>query len=382
MYFTRLDCQLLVSTLHMTVLFRLDGDVNVSRVESISIGFVTDLPTLALGNIPRRSRKNGVSSYADSTLVVQVTPKALILLEYEPSLAEYTQVGENWDPKELKQDNRPGTAHEIVAASVNPSQFVLGLSGATLVLLNLSENDKFQVIRQVLFFVSACFLNEQQHSNSHRNLLNDSFDNREISMVSCTPLDPSKFFSTLIAVSFWGSNCVEIFSLERTEPHMKSLCKTQALPSLPRALLLQQFSRPGNEPSCSSDAAHLLVGLGDGNVVSFVFKDNRLGDSKFTSLGNGPVCMTTCEVDGKPAVFASGSRAAVFFWERNRLQNSPVMLKVCQNAFPPFILPLSLFSCICSFRTSLLHLVSIQKASPSPWSWLIVLGSLSAKRKT
>jgi hypothetical protein len=53
---------------------------------------------------------------------------------------------------------------------------------------------------------------------------------------------------------------------------------------------------------------------------------------KLTALGDGPVCITMCEVDGQPAVFASASKASIFFWDKNKLQNSPVMLQVGEDA--------------------------------------------------
>jgi DNA damage-binding protein 1 len=125
-------------------------------------------------------------------------------------------------------------------------------------------------------------------------------------------------------VSFWGSNTVEIFGIERAE--LRSLCKTPAHPSLPRCVLLHQFSLAGS--SDQADAAHLLVGLGDGTVVTYPFKNKSLGDGKYVSLGEGPVCLAACQVDGKPAVFASGSRSTVCFWDRHRMNYSPVMLRV------------------------------------------------------
>jgi len=78
---------------------------------------------------------------------VQITPKAVILLEYEPILGEYTQVGESWKPDQLEIPNRAHISHDIVAASVNPSQFVLALTRRILVLLNLTDDNKFQVVK-------------------------------------------------------------------------------------------------------------------------------------------------------------------------------------------------------------------------------------------
>lgn len=73
---------------------------------------------------------------------------------------------------------------------------------------------------------------------------------------------------------------------------------------------------------------HVLVGLADGTLVSYSFKENRLKDKKLYPLGDTPVSLAVCTADGRSAVFASGSRAAVMYWDRQRLQRSTVMLKV------------------------------------------------------
>ena len=127
---------------------------SISRVVSGSTGFILNHPTLAVRNVARRFRDKAdhvSSSYADSSLVVQVTPKVLILLEPDLLTGEYTEAGESWTPENsefLRQYPPDGMDSEIVAASINPSQFLLGLSGGIIVLLNLNEN-RFQVVRQV-----------------------------------------------------------------------------------------------------------------------------------------------------------------------------------------------------------------------------------------
>lgn len=76
--------------------------------------------------------------------------------------------------------------------------------------------------------------------------------------------------------------------------------------------------------------AFLLAGLGDGSVASMLWKDNELKDLVVVSLGHAPVSLTPFEVDDKRTVLAAGNRATVFFYDskKNRLSNSPIMLKV------------------------------------------------------
>lgn len=47
------------------------------------------------------------------------------------------------------------------------------------------------------------------------------------------------------------------------------------------------------------------------------------------SLGHSPVSLVRSQVDGRSTVLALGTTAAMLFWGKERLQRSPVLLKVC-----------------------------------------------------
>jgi DNA damage-binding protein 1 len=145
--------------------------------------------------------------------------------------------------------------------------------------------------------------------------------------VSCVPQDAGRNFSTLVTVAFWGSNHIEIFSIERTEPRLKLVCKTDPLSHVPRSLLLCNFVR---RPDVADSRTHLLASLGNGTVVSFAFRNSNLSDQKTVHLGGAPVCIKALpyEVDGRLAVFASGSVASIFSYDKNRLRNTPIVFKV------------------------------------------------------
>ena len=72
-----------------------------------------------------------------------MTEKLVFLLEYNDVLQAHSVIT-SWSPDELGGEWAEQT---IVAAALNPSQFVLGLSRKRLVLLNLDENNKFQIFR-------------------------------------------------------------------------------------------------------------------------------------------------------------------------------------------------------------------------------------------
>ncbi len=111
-------------------------------------GLETSVPTLALSNIARRVTKTAggrtTSSYADSSLVVQVTNQCINLLEFDEALGLYHLTGEPWTPQGHDDTWR---GREIVAASVNASQIVIGLSGGRLALLNLNEAKQFHLVK-------------------------------------------------------------------------------------------------------------------------------------------------------------------------------------------------------------------------------------------
>lgn len=147
----------------------------------------------------------------------------------------------------------------------------------------------------------------------------------EISAVSCVPLDPAKFFSNYITVSYWGSNVVEIFLLEAEV--FVPVSKSSPLPALVRSVVLHNF---GSDHSSKGIDHHpyVLAGLGDGSLVLLPWKDRQLKDKKIISLGQAPVSFSVCEVDKKRVIFAASNRATLVSLDKNRLRISPIMLKV------------------------------------------------------
>jgi DNA damage-binding protein 1 len=141
--FCSLDAHILATNSQGTILFSLDRPDNLSAVSVETTGFDPS-PTLAALNIARRLKNTaGRTSYEDSSLVVQVTEKSVLLLEYDDVLQAHS-VLTSWSPGDVGGEWAKRT---IVAAALNPSQFVLGLSRKRLVLLNLDESNKFQILR-------------------------------------------------------------------------------------------------------------------------------------------------------------------------------------------------------------------------------------------
>ncbi|KAF8895272.1 CPSF A subunit region-domain-containing protein [Infundibulicybe gibba] len=280
------DCHshILVSTLQNSQLFQINDEgghttlTHINEDNSPIKGIVTHVRTIIFGNVPRRVVENGRGSYTNSQLLLQVTTNGAFLLDYNMAVGHYDQVAA-WEPL------------EIVAASMSPSQVLLALSGGRLVLLSITDEDNF---REMTW------------------LRHTGFGHPEVSALTCIPLDSTKYFTTYVAVSYWHSNTVEIFSITPS--------------ALVRSILLHNFGNDAS-PKGADYNPHLLVGLSDGSLVTFSWKDNQLKDRKITSLGDLPVSITACEVEGKRSVFASGNQATVLSWENKRLRLSPIMLK-------------------------------------------------------
>ena len=139
----RTDDFIIASISQNTLLFHLQDNNTICRLDPSPTGFITGEPTIAVSNLRKRiPPKPGQSSskYMDSSFVVQVTPSAVTVLEYDISLDVHTRIAQPWKP-----DAEPGgKPRSILAADVNPSQIVVALSGRTLALLNLDEEGNVQ----------------------------------------------------------------------------------------------------------------------------------------------------------------------------------------------------------------------------------------------
>ncbi|KAH0586144.1 hypothetical protein H2248_007410 [Termitomyces sp. 'cryptogamus'] len=296
------DGHILVSTLENTHLLRINdagGDTTLTYVKDTGFtensGLVTDIPTLAFGNVARRVvGSSGKPAYQNSQFVVQVTKKGATIYTYDTISRVYERVGSDFE------------GSEVVAADLNASQVFLAFKGGRLVALTI-EDRSFRI--------------------SIDSTLGQKPNSLEISAISCAPLDPAKPHTNNVVVSYWESKTVEIFNIEPRG--FISNVKTPPLPAFARSVLLHDF-----EPDNDNHRYYLLAGLSDGTVAYFAWKDKQLSDRKVVPLGHVPASLSVCQIDGKRSVFAAGTRATVFSWEKKRLHNSPIMLRDVVTAAP------------------------------------------------
>ncbi|KAJ7202805.1 mono-functional DNA-alkylating methyl methanesulfonate N-term-domain-containing protein [Mycena pura] len=295
------DSHVLVSTLEETHAFEFKGNDTLERVEPLGVGFAPGR-TLAARNVQRvivheanhRTKAPERVEYSDTPLVVQVTSDGAYLLEFE--METFNEVVKFDVTKRGHQDQ----TLQVVAADINPSQVVLALNNGNLLCLEVSGANKTLSLRRQSDTILG---------------------HREVSALSCTPLDPMASASEFVVVAYWQTKTIEI--LEQAKDRFVSVRKSAPLRAVVRSLLLYDFGTADNT------RPYLLAGLGDGSFAYFTWNehDRFLGEPKLMSLGNLPVSFTPCSVDGKKVLFAAGSRAMVLSWEQDHIHSSPVMLK-------------------------------------------------------
>lgn len=305
------DTHILISTMESSHLLQIQNGSAVKFKHTNSGGLsalITDQPTLSFSNVYRR--QNG---YVNSTLIVQVVPTGVHLLEWDPSIEVYMERAKWCPTNDVRAEKRP----EILAATANRSQIALTLGGGGVILLRIAEKDAIEI----LLVSSALEIGGLTNGFPRHKSQFES----EISTMSLSPLNPQQEYSRHLSIACWGSNVVEILDINA---NLRSIVRSPALPSLVRSVLLYNFGSDTKSKGLDYHA-YLLAGLGDGSIATMSFRGGQLGDLKIVSLGQFPVHLTPCIADGRKAVFAAGSRATVFFVDKGKLLNSPIILKVC-----------------------------------------------------
>ncbi|TDL17702.1 hypothetical protein BD410DRAFT_901246 [Rickenella mellea] len=283
-YHDQYHTRLLVTTPALTSIYALPprNSVDKDAIRHLSSddysGFSVNATTITSANMVRRTvSESRKSEYHDSPYVVQVTLFAVNLIDMDSGREESKWI--------------PGPDREIVVADISPSQICLALSGGRLVLLTI-EDDR---------------ITQQSHK-----------DLSEISALSIAPLDSSKMFSNYVAVGFWQKHQIQVFSLPNFEPKGT----VTDLSCLPRSVLFHSFGDRGTPPQ-----SHILVGQSDGTVAVIPFHKGNVGNKRMVRLGDSPVHLCSCAVDGHPVVIASAGRASIFFWDKESVQHAPVLVK-------------------------------------------------------
>ncbi|KAF9437707.1 DNA damage-binding protein 1a [Entomortierella beljakovae] len=276
-----LEDTLVMSFLNSTRVVRVTPEAEMVQ-EEID-GFLNDCQTLLCGNV-------------QEGLILQVTSESVRLI----APPQHIQAG-------LISEWRPPSGQLISLASMNGTQCLVAVGGKTLVYLNVGSGTVREAGRTTFENEIACVnVNSVGSANSHE--------------------------SQVCAVGLWTDIRVILVRL----PTMEILA-SHNLPGeiLPRSLLLSRFE----------GTPYLLVGLGDGQLLTFVLDTalSTLPTPKRISLGTQPIILRQISSrQGKGGaggssdhVFACSDRPTVIYSSNRKLLYSNVNLKQV-TAVTPF----------------------------------------------
>ena len=205
---------------------------------------------------------------------------------------------------DLLDEWKPKDGAEILSAKCNPTQILVAAAGGQLHCLNVAKG-------KIVLLASKTFENE-------------------IACLDCTPMGDG-MSSPVCAVGLWSMDIVlasmsdlSVITKESTDEDI-----------IPRSTLLCSFE----------DIPYLFVGLGDGQLITYVLDQNTgaLSGRKKLSLGTKPITLQTFKshATNVSSVFAASDRPTVIFSNNKKLIYSNVnvqeVLHVCpfsSEAFP------------------------------------------------
>ena len=297
------------------------GDGSLEEVEIV--GMDSARSTIYAGNVALNSNEN-------SSLIIQVTQVQIRLLDL--SSQECVHI---WNPSSL------GEHGSITIASANEAgQIMVALRGGILLYLRIVVADSGFAIQ----FTSRKEL-DREISCIDLNPMNDELESdSDVTSDDVNMIDVGKRLissSKVAAIGLWDDSSVRLFSLDDSledlvyvqidQDSASSTSMTKDSPSrissqhmMPRSLCLTTLD------SCSASASHtggvtrrvnmLLVGLGDGGLVSFVLEKKGQGllvhSRKEVSLGTRSINLVPFndQVSGKGScVLATGDRPTAIY---------------------------------------------------------------------
>ncbi|GAC93396.1 pre-mRNA-splicing factor [Pseudozyma hubeiensis SY62] len=223
----------------------------------------------------------------------------------------------------------PPTGLEVTAASVNSTgQSVVALSDKSLLHLSVEAGALTELRKVQLDHEVSC-----------------------LDVSSLVAGEAARF----VACGFWQTRTVQIFSLPDLAAVGQSSVVQQRLSAVPRSILLHQFASsqpeagPHGQPKASlgnrdSLTPHLLVGLGDGSLVSYSMSlptgDSYtstvgLADAKTVSLGTQALKLDAVETSaGARVVAVSGSRPTLVYADSKRFSYNALKYKDQRSVTP------------------------------------------------
>ena len=195
----------------------------------------------------------------------------------------------------LRDEWRTSDGSEILSAKCNPTQILVASSGGKLHCLSAS-NGKLKLIAS------------------------KTFEN-EIACLDCTPMNDGTS-SPICAVGLWS---MEVVVASMSDLHVITKESTNE-DVIPRSTLLCTFE----------DIPYLLVGLGDGQLITYLLDENSgsLSGRKKLSIGTQPISLQTFKSHTTTSVFAASDRPTVIYSNNKKLIYSNVNLHEVLHVCP------------------------------------------------
>lgn len=315
-------------------------------------GFDTGVTTLFCGNMVWQSE----GGTKPTSFFVQATPQSVRLVD--------AVTGELLSEEKYNK--------KIMVAEGNSNQVVVALSGGELVYLELKVSG-FDLSRSTkLVEVGRVQLDQDIACMSIRPevAVSEAVDHSDISLMDVTSnetkVDESSVLhlrgkSSLLVVGFWTDNSVRLYAL----PTLVEVTRVSlGVDVQVRAVLLANLSNTASRESGDVEEVgeatmekndrtlHLLIGLGDGRVFTYIMTVGVSGDSdkatmglptlsdrREVQLGSRPISFSLFVHDQALCVFASCDRPTVIFSRSQhnaKLLFSPVNISADVSQMAPF----------------------------------------------
>ena len=297
-----------------------DAEMEETRLQ----GFRHDQPTLYAGNV----------DLTDASYLVQVTEHQILLVDGITKEAIHT-----WEPTSMDDDHEDDP--KITVASGNASgQIVVALAGGVLTYISVVPSEN--LADPAYMHKYALKVQSQKRLDHEVSCIN--LNPFPLAVVSCETMDVDGeeshiTSSNIVAVGLWNDVSVRLMSLV-PETNMIELMRldlggdTQA-----RSLLLTTLE--SNQPPM------LLVGLGDGQLISYVLSldsssaslalDKRatISSRKKVSLGTQSINLSAFRnaSNGNTCVFATGDRPTIVYMNGGKVLYSNINLTVSAEDF-------------------------------------------------
>lgn len=209
----------------------------------------------------------------------------------------------------------PPAGINITVAAANPTQIVAATSDCQLFYFQVTDDHKIQQTSSL----------QLPHEVACLNLT--PFEPESDQMTDATQHHSLKYMRTsYCAVGLWTDLTVRVLELPSLT---EAVCEQLGGDTMARSVLFTRFEQQ----------AYLLVGLGDGNLISFRINMSNafaLVDRKKVSLGTQPIFLTTFWTENTGYAFAACDRPTVIYAHKGKLMYSNVNTKDMVNMMCPF----------------------------------------------